>query len=295
MTGDGFNCVLCGPGSAGVQRWRSRGWRVVECRSCGLLRTWPPPAPELVRDIYEQAGYHDSRSVGWEDDRAWPIRADGVLAALPVEPTAILDFGAGRGHLIRALRDRGLSVEGVEPAASARAYARDAHGVEISAGIEPSWSVRFDAVVALHSLEHVPDPVRALEAIGEVLRPGGYIFAEVPHAGGTGVHSASRREIVLDLPLHLHHFTPRTLSAVLDRTGYEIEAVRLFNSDAVERLLALRAMLKHRRVEGGSEQPRPRDREPTNRLAAPIWVRRLAPGLRRTLPGDKFQIVARVR
>lgn len=267
----------------------------MRCLGCDLLRTWPQPDPSVVHDLYEQDAYHDSRTVGWEDDAAWHRRADGVLAALPGTPAAILDFGAGRGHLIRALREMEILTEGVEPAAAARAHARDTHGIQVFATLEGVWPRRFDAVVALHSLEHVEDPVQTLKQLCEVLQPGGHVFAEVPHAGGAGMLSGTRREAVLDLPLHLHHFTPRTLSAVLARSGYEVETVRLFNSAAVERLLALLATLNRRSSATDDLRSRPQDRTGARRVAASVWTRGLIPALRHALPGDKFQIVARRR
>ena len=39
----------------------------------------------------------------------------------------------------------------------------------------------FDAVVIWHVLEHLPDPQATLEAVGEILKPGGVLVIAVPN------------------------------------------------------------------------------------------------------------------
>ncbi|MBA3748221.1 MAG: hypothetical protein H0W96_12130, partial [Solirubrobacterales bacterium] len=108
----GFSCVGCGARDGRL--WtRAEGWSVGRCRNCGLLRTWPVPDTDVLRRAYEAPSYFGARTDGDRD--AWAQRAAQILSVLPDASHGVLDFGAGEGHLVRALRGAGVHAHGVEP------------------------------------------------------------------------------------------------------------------------------------------------------------------------------------
>jgi SAM-dependent methyltransferase len=74
-------------------------------------------------------------------------------------------------------------------------------------------------VTAIEVIEHVVDPVPALKAMADLLRPGGLLFLTTgnaaPHADGLSRWSYVRPEI------HVSFFEPRTLAEALRRVGLE--------------------------------------------------------------------------
>ena len=94
--------------------------------------------------------------------------------------TSLLEVGAGTGHDSLYFQDHGLRVRctDLSPAMVERCQAKglDAHVADfLSLGVPPA---SFDAAYALNCLLHVPTPdlPRVLEAIGEVLVPGGLFY-----------------------------------------------------------------------------------------------------------------------
>jgi SAM-dependent methyltransferase len=228
--------------------------------------------------------------MGAASEAAWVGRAAEIVGSLPRLPSSVLDFGAGEGHLVRALRARGLAAQGVEPFPAGRRAARERYGLDLLE--ELPESDRFDLVTLVHSLEHVPDPVAALTRLAQVLEPEGLVFVEVPNAASVDMLRPSRRREILDLPVHLFHFTPETLVRVIERAGLEVLDLRLSNPDALEWLLALRTPRPDppsAEAPGLSSGPAAPGRPPS--LARASW-RRLLPWLRRRLPGGKMQAVA---
>ena len=118
-------------------------------------------------------------------------------------------------------RALGWHVVGVEvdeaAAAKARRFSEEIHvGDVLEAPFAPG---RFDVVTAFHVLEHVPDPVAVLRRTLSWLAPGGLLIVEVPNAGGLGAAVFGRAWSGLELPRHLSHFTPETLTRAVEQAG----------------------------------------------------------------------------
>jgi len=269
------------------------GWSVVRCRRCGLLRTWPLPSAQLLRELYDDPSYVEARTAA--DPQAWALRAEQIISALPEAPLAVLDFGASQGHLVRALRGLGLTALGVEPSPAARAIALDSHGVELHAELADLSSQRFDAVSMLHSLEHVEEPVATLTALREMLSSGGSIFIEVPHAGSADMWIPRSRRAILDVPAHLHHFTPATLRFVVERAGFAVLRTQVFNSLPVEAALARRRRSQRRSsmASGAATKAAPGAARSPSGNGRGTRIDLLHELLRARLPGPKFQLIAR--
>jgi SAM-dependent methyltransferase len=283
-----LDCVLCGR-TVGRRCARSRGWNVVRCGSCGLRRTWPAPDPELLERLYDDGRYYRERGMGDGREDEWADRAREVVALLGLAaPAPLLDFGAGYGGLVAALRARGFAAEGVEVSSAGRAAARE-RGVELHAQIPGDAAGRFGAITMLHVLEHVADPVATLAELRHRLRPGGRVLVEVPNAGSVDALWPPLRPLILDLPFHLHHFTPRTLAAVVTRAGFAPLTVRRFNPLVLEWALARRRPRSAAANEATIEAAK--TGEGTTARASDLW-RRALPNVRRVLPGFKLQLIA---
>jgi SAM-dependent methyltransferase len=221
--------------------------------------------------------------------QAHVLRAREILERSPVSVRRVLDFGAGVGHLVAALRSLGVDAVGIEPSLAGRERARRRYGVELLETLtEAGSSPAPDLVVLLHSLEHAPDPVAALRSLGARLAPGGAVFIEVPNAASFEMWFAERRRQILDLPVHLYHFTPASLSRIVQSAGLRVTEVRLTNPDWLERILARRPN-GGRRVENGAGTG---GEVRGSRTLRRTWRSRVVPWIRSRSPGWKFQLVA---
>ncbi len=95
-----------------------------------------------------------------------------VRANLPTPPARILEIGAGRGELARALTAAGYVVVAIDPEPAGDDVVR----VALADLAEPSGS--FDAAVAVVSLHHVQPLDESLRRLADVLRPGGVLVVD---------------------------------------------------------------------------------------------------------------------
>lgn len=215
-------------------------FRVVRCRQCGLMRTDPRPTLESI-GFYYPADYRPYVTTR-VDPAAPPPRADTagwvrravrrVLRPVALElpdcaPGRMLEIGCGSGAFLHAMAQKGWEVEGLEPSPEAGAAAQ-ALGYPVQIGqletaSEPS--APYDLIVGWMVLEHLHEPIAALEKLGRWSTSGAWLVASVPDAGAWELRVFGDAWYALHLPGHLFHYTPRTLGAILARAGWRLERV----------------------------------------------------------------------
>lgn len=215
-------------------------------------------APAAAIDENEVARFSALAEQWWDQEGSFrplheinPVRVRYVRDALsarfggggsddrPLAGLAILDVGCGGGLMAEPLTRLGASVTGIDP--SARNIAAAAHharmmGLRIDyrcAGVAElaAESRRFDAVLALEVVEHVPDPTAFVAACVSVARPGAVlVLATLNRTAKAFALAILGAEYVLGwLPRGTHRWRrfvrPSELSRALERSGARLCAL----------------------------------------------------------------------
>jgi SAM-dependent methyltransferase len=225
---------LCG--SKIIQRIVSDAeWAVDACKAC--TNAWTVPSPGEIE--YAGADFHasvikpktgdskplevslDTLPVEW---RRCIVEQSNLLSRHLPQRSRILEIGCGEGILLAELSKLGFRVEGIEPSESASLRARK-KGLNVATGFFPSCKPvgEFDAVIISHVLEHLPDPVRALEAISAIA-PGGYLFLIQTHYKGVVPRWDGPRWYAWSPKEHFWHFTPGGLNGLAYHLGFRAVA-----------------------------------------------------------------------
>ena len=191
-------------------------FRILECNSCGLART--DPMPDVL--LYETEEYQSSGSFKGDLDDLWSASIAGFIAS-KTSPGRVLNIGAHTGNLHPPLEAHGYSVLGIDiddaAVRAATEAGRDVRLVDLyAAGFADG---EFDVITMIHTLEHLADPDRVVGECARILRAGGSLFINVPNRGGWLPRIMKASWIGWVPPHHVWQFTPRTLEALVRRSG----------------------------------------------------------------------------
>jgi 2-polyprenyl-3-methyl-5-hydroxy-6-metoxy-1,4-benzoquinol methylase len=142
---------------------------------------------------------------------------------------ALLDVGCNIGMFMKAVRDEGFAVTGVETNVCCAAYGREKFGLDIrsSSLAEAVFSAgAFDVVTMFDVLEHVPDLRALLSGVARALKPGGLLVVQSPNMDSFMAWLLKENWSWLTPPDHLYHFTPEALSRLLKDGGFKVIKMR---------------------------------------------------------------------
>lgn len=144
-----------------------------------------------------------------------------------------LELGCGEGWMLAALRDAGWQVTGTERSIQSGTFAHHSLDLPVVVGDLPTFQPRptFDLIYMHHVLEHLPDPVTTLRYCSSLLKTGGTLLVSVPNLASWQFRFTRGNWFHLDVPRHLTHFTPQSLTNALQRAGLQVTGIRYVSFD----------------------------------------------------------------
>jgi SAM-dependent methyltransferase len=232
--------------------------QIVRCTSCRMMYQNPRIAETDLADAYEVLdGYmrFPEQDASKREVFLARIQRFQLERQLPSDG-AFLDVGASRGVMLDCVREKlpRWRISAIELSASARQRIRE-RGFEAVASLdELHRDEKFDWINIDNVLEHIPEPVDILESLKSRLKPGGFIYIDVPNESlfqfRYRVNDLVRGFSKLPTAEgHINLFTPRTLSRAFDAAGLKPEKFWLESVSLPHRL---KGSL------GGNETPRVR-------------------------------------
>lgn len=155
-----------------------------------------------------------------------PSHLKRIDRLLPLSAGArVLEIGCGRGHLTSRLADRGVDIVGIDANPNASALAGSERVVHMVAEDLRFPDNEFDAVIAVHSIEHIPPLEEAFAEIARVLKPGGTAFFIYPAEPIMGMYAIPTAVILYKNPfkareVHCQKLTPKKVRTMLEPLGF---------------------------------------------------------------------------
>lgn len=232
------SCPLCG--SRAVTPYWPRVWQAPErkvyaCADCRVLFVWPRLENEAENALYDgYAGHLAARGVidsPETPEQTFNRRAPAqdyrlrVLADYLPGSGSIAEIGGGCGNFIGPLWAKGFLARAalVEPCQEHREFAADRFpGLTCVSDVTKLPPQPFDALVALHVLEHIARPASFLDLCADLLAPGGRLIIETPSSADPllSLYDCAAYKDFYFQPMHHYIYSEETLCNLLAAHGF---------------------------------------------------------------------------
>lgn len=219
MSLSGQNIIFdeCYCGSRNYKVFRDFGEnKVIECISCGLLRSFPLPLESVCDNNYQEV--NESQKLHYHQLTV----LKQVMKFAGDKNARVLDIGCSTGTMLKHLEGKGYgNISGIE---------MNKHAVEICLkkninvkriGIEnEDEKEKYDIVYLNHVFEHIADIRNFFKNLKLHLNCGAYVVVAVPNIGGRDTDSSEW--IGYQFSQHYWHFTPRSLLRIFSENKFTI-------------------------------------------------------------------------
>lgn len=206
---------------------------VVQCTNCKFTFTQNIPDAKHIGPYYESEDYvsHSDTQKGlffkvYHAVRNYMLSQKRKMVSNAGAKGKLLDIGCGTGYFLNEMTNHGWECEGIEQDDKARKYGAEKFNLTVNepARLSTLDEGSFDAVSMWHVLEHVHDLDGYLRKIKSALKPDGTLIVAVPNYDSHDAKHYGKYWAAWDLPIHLWHFTPATMSKLMEK--HELKIVK---------------------------------------------------------------------
>ena len=225
-----YKCSICGNSSLLRTIPREVGGQVAECAVCGHLAVWPQPDNEAVITQYEESAFVTQKNVGTAlfDDLAFKL----LKKSDPRRNLTVLDVGCGLGEFIKKCAAEKHKVAGIEVTKSlVDQLVREGFEVyqkSLDEFCEPNHK-RYDWVACVNVLEHLPDPLTAINNLADLVEKNGRLVIESPNGDCIAKYGANAYGLHVDKE-HLNYLRPAQLIRLLEHHGLSLVYKKFYPS-----------------------------------------------------------------
>lgn len=210
----GKNCLICGWETREFTRIKSH--TIYKCKNCGFGYT---------DSLNAQTGeYHRDKTYIQEEKLFENIFSRRVKEVNKfIKKGKILEVGCSTGLMLSLFQKKGFDITGVEISKKAAEIAKE-RGVKVfELPFEKiKFSEKYNLVIFNHTLEHLKDPLKALEKAKSILTPKGYILMDLPNFDSPLAKFWKKRWEHLLPDEHLWHFTPKSFQVLFKKMDFKI-------------------------------------------------------------------------
>ena len=198
-------------------------WDLSRCESCTHVFADPFPSQDLVRTLYSATEDPLYEEEAWGRSKNFAAILS-FLEKLCPDKGLIFDVGAATGILLNMARERGWQTEGIEPSSWAVRVAGKKYSLPLQEGFFEMAQLeenRCSVVTMVDFIEHIADPLAAVAKAFSILAPGGILCLVTPDINSIAAKIAGKKWWHFR-PAHLGFFSKKSLSILLQRSGFRV-------------------------------------------------------------------------
>ncbi len=201
---------------------------LVRCADCGFVTVGEEIDSEKVSALYGREYFHGAEYADYVRDRPaiqrnFKARVETMLRYCG--GGKLLEIGCAYGFFLDLVRDR-FDCLGYDRVEAAVAYANQVLGLRAECkdllADDSIAQGSLDVVTMWDVIEHLEQPERYLEKAGSLLKEGGYLFLTTGDIDSWNARWRKDRWRLIKIKSHLHFFSEKTMTRLLERLGLEV-------------------------------------------------------------------------
>ncbi|MEY2942146.1 MAG: hypothetical protein RLY97_160 [Pseudomonadota bacterium] len=238
------NCNNCGCTDS-KPIFAFKGYQLVTCQNCALTYVSNPPDEAALDKLYSNDAndYHADLldPASFQYRRIARITRNHMnFIGKVANGGRLVDVGCSTGQFLGMAASMGFDASGIELSQRSADFARQQTGLSIERGRIHDTALTAESVDMLTMfdvIEHVTDPSSDIAAAYNLLKPGGWLVLSTPNIDGLFPRASYPLADALgywphpEPPHHLFQFSVKTLTAMLEKSGFEPGPVHHLNID----------------------------------------------------------------
>ena len=222
---------------------KKNNYKIIDCRNCKFIHILPLPSEKNIINLYKKKYYEKIKPQyikKYEQEiDYWNLIFDEKLDYLETKikrkTKSILDIGSGSGFFLKRAKEKGWTINGVEPNYFAAKYSEKI-GIPVITDFFQNIDIenmkKYDVINLFDVLEHVYNPTELLKKCHLLLKSRGIIVIEVPND-----YNPLQKIVQKSLKKEEYWLTILTKSRNYNWAS-KIDHVNYFNFSSLKRLLA---------------------------------------------------------
>ena len=218
-----INCVICNQYSNDPYiTSENLTFTLVKCYKCNLVYLNPRPTKNEIVEYYDDSYYPYLHKYDTFYDKLYTLVNKIALRWKKYHINKhsknnefILDVGSGNNNFIHFMKKNGEWLQSLS-------YDEYNKSTNTISNIDNIKSNTCDVITFWHSLEHIHDINIILTKCKRILKKDGYIFIACPNINAIEKKYFNKSWIAYDFPRHLYHFSPNTISKLLDKNNIKL-------------------------------------------------------------------------
>jgi 2-polyprenyl-3-methyl-5-hydroxy-6-metoxy-1,4-benzoquinol methylase len=214
-----------------------QSFSIVHCNNCSVRYTSPQPGQDEIGQYYKFIEYisHTDVKEGWMNRLYHLIRTktlaqktNWIQSLFTGHKGHLLDIGAGTGAFVNAMQQKAWKVTGLEPDAATRDKAFENYKLQLLSTdtIFDLTNNEYEVITMWHVLEHVHALKLYLHQCFKSLKQNGRLIIAVPNYTSYDAKFYKKYWAAYDLPRHLYHFSPKSMTTLLNEIGFELVSLK---------------------------------------------------------------------
>jgi 2-polyprenyl-3-methyl-5-hydroxy-6-metoxy-1,4-benzoquinol methylase len=150
----------------------------------------------------------------------------------------VLEIGSNVGYTLNLIKDIGFDIKGCELNDKCREISKLLWDIPVEKDFF-EMDEKFDIIIMSDVLEHFQDPVAALQKTYSLLNKDGLLFIQLPNIISKECKKQKEKWWWWSVPDHRFHFTPNSISILLNNNNFTVEYLQTVTPINVHPLLRL--------------------------------------------------------